>query len=72
MSDLYFEYEVRKQFERLAAVDRRLTRWGWFRRHEGRPPEKGWRFRTGKALIRLGHRLQEGEATRPTRTLGRL
>ena len=72
MSEFYYEFEVRKQFERLAAVDRQLTRWGWFRRHEGRPAERGWRSRAGKALIRLGHRLQDGEAARPTRTLGRL
>jgi hypothetical protein len=65
------EYEIRKQFQRLEAVDRRLERWGWFRRHEGRPPETGWRFRAGKALIRLGRRLQEGGSSQPARVADR-
>jgi len=71
MRDFFFEYEIRQRLLTLEAVDRRLERWGWFRRHEGRPPETGWRFLAGMALIRLGRRLQEGGTTQPARVADR-
>jgi hypothetical protein len=66
-----YEYELRKHFQKLEAVDRQLERWGWFRRHESRPPEIGWRFLAGMALIRLGRRLQEGKSMQPARVMDR-
>jgi len=71
MRDFFFEYEIRQRLLALEAVDRRLERWGWFRRHEGRPPETGWRFRAGRALIRLGRRLQERGSSQPARVADR-
>jgi hypothetical protein len=68
MTTYYHEYRLREQFRALAALDRQLAHWGWFRRNEGRPPKSGWRFRIGEALIRLGCWLQSGHAGRPART----
>jgi hypothetical protein len=58
MTSFFTEYEVGERLRELEALDRRLERWGWFWRHENRPPDTGWRFRMGEALIRLGRRLQ--------------
>jgi hypothetical protein len=58
MTDFFREYQVRERLRDPEKLDRRLERWGWFRRHENRPPDIGWRFRAGEALIRLGRRLQ--------------
>jgi hypothetical protein len=66
----FYEHALHEQFRELAARDRQLERWGWFRRHEHRPRKIGWRFRAGEALIRLGSWLQERRAARPARTSG--
>ena len=58
MTSFFTEYEVGERLRELEALDRKLERWGWFRRHENRPPDPGWRFRLGEVLIRLGCRLQ--------------
>jgi hypothetical protein len=71
MTFLFTEYEVGERLRELDALDRRLERWGWFRRHENRPPDTGWRFRVGEALIRLGNRLQERGGARAERTFGK-
>jgi hypothetical protein len=68
MTTFYHEYRLQEQFREVTERDRQLTRWGWFRRNEGRPPKSGWRFRIGEALIRLGCRLQNGHAGRPAPT----
>ena len=67
MNDYFADYTLREQFREVAARDRQLTRWGWFRRNEHRPRKAEWRFRIGEALIRLGCRLQKGTAP-PART----
>ena len=48
MTSFFTEYEVGERLRELEALDRRLERWGWFRRHENRPPDTGWRFRMGR------------------------
>jgi hypothetical protein len=58
MDDYSADYILREQFRKAAALDRQLTRWGWFQCHEHRPRKIGWRFRIGEALVRLGSRLQ--------------
>jgi len=68
MPSYFYEYRVQEQFRELAARDRQLTRWGWFRRNEHRPRKSGWRFRAGETLIRLGCRLQERGGAQPART----
>jgi hypothetical protein len=66
MTDFFFyEHIVREHFRELAARDRQLERWGWFRRHAHRPPETGWQFRAGEALIRLGCWLQGRGGVQP-------
>ena len=72
MDDFLSDYTVREQFRELAALDQQLTRWGWFRRHEHRSQETGWRFRVGRALIRLGCRLQNRGRIQPAGTSGDL
>jgi hypothetical protein len=72
MTSFFTEYDVGERLRELEALDRRLERWGWFRRHENRPPDTGWRFRMGEALIRLGNRLQERGSPRAERTFGKL
>ena len=37
MDDYSADYTLREQFRKVAALDRQLTRWGWFRRNEHRP-----------------------------------
>ncbi len=70
MRFFFTEYEVGERLRELEALDRRLERWGWFRRHETVSAPSGWRFRVGKVLIRLGSRLQEGGGPRAERTFG--
>jgi hypothetical protein len=70
MDDYSADYTLREQFRKVAALDRQLTRWGWFRRHEHRPRKTEWRFRIGEALIRLGCWLQERGSTQPAGTSG--
>ena len=72
MTTFLYEYTVREQFREMAAQDRQLTRWGWFRRSEHRPRQSGWRFRIGEALIRLGCRLQHRRRVQPAGTSGKL
>jgi hypothetical protein len=72
MDDFLADYTLREQFRELEALDRRLTRWGWFRRNEHRPRKSGWRVRIGEALIRLGCRLQNRGSTQPAGTSGEL
>lgn len=48
MNDFFADYTLREQFREVAARDRQLTRWGWFRRHEHRPRKTEWRFRIGR------------------------
>ena len=63
MTDFFYEYELREQLRRLEAVDRRLERWGWFRRGETAREEAGLSFRAGTLLIRLGSWLQRGRGS---------
>jgi hypothetical protein len=72
MDDHFADYILREQFREVAALDRQLTHWGWFRRHEHRPRKIGWRFRVGDALIRLGCRLQNRGSVQPAGTSGEL
>jgi hypothetical protein len=72
MTDYSYEHELQEHFRQLAARDRELTRWGWFRRHEHASRTSGWRFRAGEALIRLGSWLQKRGGARPVRTSGEL
>jgi hypothetical protein len=65
MDNFFSDYTVREQLRELVALDRQLTGWGWFRRHEHGPRKTGWRVRTGEALIRLGCRLQNREPVQP-------
>jgi hypothetical protein len=58
MTDFLDEYRIRERLRELEALDRRLERWGWFRRHGTAPSVPGWRFRLGERLVRLGFRLQ--------------
>lgn len=58
MRRLFTEYDLSIHFRELEAIDRKLERRGWFRRHENHSPHTRWRFRAGEALIRLGRRLQ--------------
>jgi len=58
MTSFFTEYEVGERLRELEALDRKLERWGWFRRHETVSAAPGWRFRMGEALIRLGGWLQ--------------
>ena len=68
MTDFFYEHQMRGQFLELKALDRRLTRWGWFRRGGGTPGSPGWRYRVGAALVRLGEWLEDGGV--PTRVKG--
>jgi hypothetical protein len=72
MDDFVADYTLREQFRKVAALDRQLTHWGWYRRHEHRPRKSGWRFRIGEALIRLGCWLQERGPVQPAGTSGEL
>lgn len=72
MTHFFYEHGMRQQMRELAALDRQLERWGWFRRHEHRPRKSGWLFRAGEALIRLGCWLQERCGAQPVRTPGEL
>jgi hypothetical protein len=72
MDDYSADYTLREQFHKVAALDRQLTRWGWFRRHEHRPRKAEWRFRIGEALIRMGSRLQNRGPVQPAGTSGEL
>jgi hypothetical protein len=65
MTAFFHEHTLREQFRAMAARDRLLTRWGWFRRNEHCPRRSGWRFRTGEALIRLARILHEGFVNNP-------
>ena len=67
MTHFYHEHELRQQMRELAALDRQMERWGWFRRHDHRPRRLGWLFRVGERLIRLGYRLQERRGAQPAR-----
>jgi hypothetical protein len=67
MIEYVYEHTLREQFRELAACDRKLTRWGWFRRNEHRPRKSGWRIRVGEALIHLGCWLRERDSTPPAR-----
>ncbi len=66
----FYEHTLHEEFRQMAALDRKLERCGWFRRHEHRPPKIGCRFRAGEALIRLGSWMQGQGAARPARTPG--
>jgi hypothetical protein len=67
MDDYSADYTLREQFRKVAALDRQLTRWGWFRRNEHRPRKAEWRIRIGEALIRLGCWVQGEHAAQPAR-----
>jgi hypothetical protein len=71
MTSFFYEHRLREQIRELAARDRQLTRWGWFRRNEHRTRRSGWRFRIGKALIGLGCWLLERGGAQPARTPGK-
>ena len=61
MTEFFREHMMRERFRELAAVDRRLEAWGWFRRHgKVTAAERGWRFRVGGGFIRVGRWLQKG------------
>jgi hypothetical protein len=70
MTSFFHEQSLREHFRELAAQDRQLTRWGWFRRNEHRTRRSGWRFRMGEALIHLGCWLQERGGAQTARTPG--
>jgi hypothetical protein len=72
MTNFYDEHRLLRQMRELAALDRQLERWGWFRRHEHRPRKSGWLFRAGEALVRLGYWLQERRGAQAVRTPGEL
>jgi hypothetical protein len=72
MDDYSADYILREQFRKAAALDRQLTRWGWFQHHEHRPRKAEWRFRIGEALIRLGCWLQNRGPVQPAGTSGEL
>jgi len=72
MNDFVADYTLREQFRELAARDRQLTHWGWYRRHEHRSRKRGWRFRMGEALIRLGCWLQNRGPVQAAGTSGEL
>ncbi len=72
MTNFFYEHILREQFRELAMWDRQAERCGWFRRHENRPPETGWRFRAGEALIRVGCWLRERGGAQPARTSGKV
>ncbi len=72
MTDHWHEHELSERFRELAVLDRQLTAWGWYRRHEHHPRSGGWRFAAGMALIRLGRRLQQRGGTQPAGTSGEL
>jgi hypothetical protein len=59
---------MRGQFLELEALDRKLERWGWFRRGGTTQGSPGWRYRAGAVLVRLGEWLK-GEGV-PTRVPG--
>lgn len=64
------EHELYGHFREMAEQDRQLTRWGWYRRNDYRPPTRGWRFRLGQALICIGQRMQEQGANAQRRVAG--
>ena len=70
MIHFFYEHGLREQLGELAARDRQLERWGWFRRQAHCSPATGWRVRTGDALIRLGYWLQARGGAQPARTSG--
>jgi hypothetical protein len=71
MDNYLADYTVREQFREMAALDRQMTRWGWFRRHEHHPRKTGWRFQLGKGLISLGCWLQGRGGAQPAQTSGK-
>jgi hypothetical protein len=72
MTTFFHEHGLQEQFRELSARDRQLEHWGWFRRHEHRPQEAGWRFQVGEAMIRLGCWLQGRGGAQPARTSGKV
>jgi hypothetical protein len=65
MTYFFYEYEIRKQFQELQALDQRLERWGWFRGNETSSAAPGWRLRVGNVLICVGRWMQgRGETER--------
>lgn len=58
MTDFFYEYEVSKKIREIEALDRRLEKWGWYRRGHHVPEKPGWRFRLGATLVRAGCWLQ--------------
>jgi hypothetical protein len=58
MTHYLHEYMVRESLRRAEETDRELERWGWFRAIPAPPSRRGPRIWIGRALVRLGLRLQ--------------
>jgi hypothetical protein len=71
MIDFFYEYVVRTHFRELAVWERQAEHCGWYRRRDNRPPKNGWRFRTGKVLIRVGCWLQGNGDAQAVRSSGK-
>ena len=67
MNEYFYEHIVREQLRRSAAVDRRLTSWGWFQPNAHPSHTSAWRVQFGQTLIRLGCWLQ-GDSALPAGT----
>jgi hypothetical protein len=62
MDAYFYEYIVREQLHKLAAIDRRLTSWRWFQPNAHPSHTSTWRVQFGQTLIRLGCWLQRDSA----------